>query len=241
MPGGTVVWVGAAVILGLALGAWSLRRLGTLDYRYEDERDRSVPRRPVWVVPVTGAVSAALVWRVVTSAADEDHPSVSALVLGLLLVLVTAVCAHLAAIDLDVHRLPDALMWPLLGGVVAGLGLAALGAGDPEPWFRALIAGAVCAGGYLLLALVTLLARGSMGLGLGDVKLAGVLGLLLGWFGWLAVLVGMYAGILIGGIAAGYLMVRRRAGRGDHLAFGPAMMAGAVVGLLLPQQILIPV
>lgn len=240
--GWAVTAVGAAALLGLAAGFWSYRRLRSLDYRYPDEGDRDPPAAPWWVVPVTSVVAGALVLRVSATGeappTAQSPPTTALITLGLVLAVAGAVSVHLAAIDLDVHRLPDRLMWPLLGWVAAGLALTAvLGAGW-EPWWRAMLAGAVCGGGYLMLALLTLL-TGSLGLGLGDVKLAGLLGMILGWFGWLSVLIGMYAGILIGGIAAGYLLLRRRKGRADHLAYGPAMLLGAAVGVLVPAEVFV--
>ena len=51
------------------------------------------------------------------------------------------------------------------------------------------------------------------GMGFGDVKLAGLLGIYLGWLGWSSVVVGTFAGFLLGGLAGAALMMLRRAGR----------------------------
>lgn len=68
------------------------------------------------------------------------------------------------------------------------------------------------------------------GLGYGDVRLAGVLGIALGYLGWGEVLVGLYAGFLLGGVGGGLLsllrIVERRA-----FPFGPFMLVGALVGV----------
>ena len=68
---------------------------------------------------------------------------------------------------------------------------------------------------------------GAGGLGLGDVKRAGVLAALLGWWDWRAAAIGLAAGVVLGGLAAAILLITRRADRHSHIAFGPAMVAGA--------------
>ena len=69
------------------------------------------------------------------------------------------------------------------------------------------------------------------GLGFGDVRLAGVLGIALGWVGWGTLLVGVYAGFLLGGILGGLLSVLKIVER-KGFPFGPFMLLGALVGLL---------
>ena len=73
------------------------------------------------------------------------------------------------------------------------------------------------------------------GLGYGDVRLAGVLGLALGWIGWAELMLGIWAGLLLGGILGGLLalVVRRR----DY-PFGPFMLLGALAGVVLGQPVL---
>jgi len=69
------------------------------------------------------------------------------------------------------------------------------------------------------------------GLGFGDVRLAGVLGLGLGWLGWGPLLVGVYAGFLLGGVIGGLLSALKVVER-KGFPFGPFMLLGAVAGLL---------
>jgi leader peptidase (prepilin peptidase) / N-methyltransferase len=69
------------------------------------------------------------------------------------------------------------------------------------------------------------------GMGRGDVKLAGVLGLYLGWLGWSSLLVGVFAGFLLGGLVGGALLALRRAGLRTQFPFGPSMLAGAFVAV----------
>ena len=63
------------------------------------------------------------------------------------------------------------------------------------------------------------------GMGFGDVKLAGVLGLYLGWFGWGALVVGWFAAFLLGGLFSVGLLLAGRAGRKSGIPFGPWMLA----------------
>ena len=75
------------------------------------------------------------------------------------------------------------------------------------------------------------------GLGGGDVKLAPTLGLLLGWSGWSAVVVGAAAAFVLGAAAALLLLALRRIGRKGVIPFGPFMFAGTYVGLLYGQAL----
>lgn len=72
------------------------------------------------------------------------------------------------------------------------------------------------------------------GLGYGDVRLSGLLGLALGYLGWGPVITGMYAGFLIGGVGGGLLAALRLFDR-KHFPFGPFMLVGALVGLVWGQ------
>jgi leader peptidase (prepilin peptidase) / N-methyltransferase len=71
------------------------------------------------------------------------------------------------------------------------------------------------------------------GLGFGDVKLLGLLGLVLGWFGWGVLLAGVFLGLLTGAVVSLVLLVTRRAGWRTALPFGPPLMVGAVLALAL--------
>jgi leader peptidase (prepilin peptidase)/N-methyltransferase len=134
----------------------------------------------------------------------------------------------LAAVDRAVQRLPDVLTLPLAALVVVGLGIAAPLPGAAGDWPRALLAGAVLGGVYVVLFVIS-----PSGLGFGDVKLAVPVGVALGWYGWDVVFLGTFAGFLL---AAGYglaLMAVRRAGRRTPVPFGPFMALGALAALVL--------
>lgn len=100
--------------------------------------------------------------------------------LDLLAFLVLAVAGvTLAVVDVRTLRLPDPVLLVTLFTGLTLLGMESLALGDFTPYWRALFGGATLAGYHLCLAA---LSRGC--LGMGDVKLAGVLGLHLTWLGW---------------------------------------------------------
>jgi leader peptidase (prepilin peptidase) / N-methyltransferase len=70
-------------------------------------------------------------------------------------------------------------------------------------------------------------------LGAADVRLAGLLGLALGWPGWTTVISGAMLGLLYGSLTGATMIVLRRATRHTHIPFGPALIAGAFTALLV--------
>lgn len=134
----------------------------------------------------------------------------------------------LAAIDLACLRLPDRLV--ALGAVtsLAGLGVAAAAGGEWSLLGRAFAGAGALGGAYLVLALLP-----GAGLGFGDVKLAALLGMLLGWLGWGAVLLGAVLPHVINGPVAVALLVSGRAGRRTALPLGPALLAGALLAVVV--------
>ncbi|MDP1876759.1 MAG: prepilin peptidase [Actinomycetota bacterium] len=144
-----------------------------------------------------------------------------------LLVLGSAGIA-LVVIDAEHHRLPNVIVLPLYPAGVIGLALAGLIGGR---W--PIAAAAVGAGIWLaVIGGLWAVSRGR-GMGFGDVKLAPVLGVTLGWVGVSAAVVGLGAAFVAGGIFGAVLLLSGRAGRGTHLAFGPFLIVGAAVGLVL--------
>lgn len=138
----------------------------------------------------------------------------------------------LALIDLDVRRLPNAIVLPAYPVAALLLWTASTIAGDGAAVLRSLAGLAILGGLYLLLALV---AHG--GMGFGDVKLAGVLGLYLGWLGWDALAVGGFAAFLLGGLFGVGMIVLRRAARRTSIPFGPWMLGGAWVGIFFARPL----
>jgi leader peptidase (prepilin peptidase)/N-methyltransferase len=138
----------------------------------------------------------------------------------------TAVSIALALIDLDTKRLPNVIVLPALIAGVVLLGAAALVRGDLTALAGAAIGGAGLFALYLVLALVK-----PGGMGFGDVKLAAVLGLYLGFLGWGNLLVGAFAAFVFGGVFGLVLMFARKAGRATAIPFGPWMILGAWLGV----------
>lgn len=130
----------------------------------------------------------------------------------------------LALIDLRHRLLPDRVVLPALGG---GAALLALAAAVEGPWAalgRAGLGAVVLFAVFLVLALIS-----PRSLGMGDVKLAGLLGLYLGWLGWPVLVVGAAAGFVVQALAALVLLALRRVGWRGELPFGPAMLLGAAL------------
>jgi leader peptidase (prepilin peptidase)/N-methyltransferase len=160
-----------------------------------------------------------------------DGIVVPADVWGLCLVVVAflyfaAVSIVLTLIDLDTRRLPNAIVLPSY--LVAGA-LLTLAAWLTAEWGALLGAGIGMAALYLFYASLRLVRP--TGMGGGDVKLAGVIGIYLGWLGWGALVVGAFAAFLYGGLFGIVLMLLRRAGRKTAIPFGPWMILGAWTGV----------
>ncbi|MEV6551671.1 A24 family peptidase [Streptomyces sp. NPDC051597] len=136
--------------------------------------------------------------------------------------------ALLAAVDARVNRLPDVLTLPLAAAAALLLGAAALAPHPAGSWRHALLGGLALGGGYFVLFLLH-----PAGLGFGDVKLAVGLGVVLGWYGWGILLTGAFAGFAAGGAYGLGLILARRADRGTAIPFGPFMIGGTYLGLLL--------
>ncbi|WP_275263109.1 prepilin peptidase [Kineococcus radiotolerans] len=143
-----------------------------------------------------------------------------------------ALAVALALIDVDVHRLPDAIVKPAYPVSLLLLVTATALTGEWSRYVHGLIGGA---GLLLLYFLLYQLWPG--GMGFGDVKLAGVLGLYLGWWGWEALVVGAFAAFLLGGIVGVGVLLTRRGGRKSRIPFGPFMLAGAWLALLFAQPV----
>ena len=205
----TAVLVGAAA--GLLAGVVLWRWLRTGAYRYDTDEPRSRLARSWAVVPLAAAGGAV--------AGLEPWPLTAAA--GVYLVGGAA----LVWIDLDVHRIPDAVtrVWGPL--VALALVVPAVVTGEYGVLGRAL-------GGALALGLLfAVMAFFSMGLG--DVKLAVVSGLVVGPLGVSGVVTALVATCVVAALMAVGLLLRG-AGRKAHLAYGPALVAGVAVALLVP-------
>jgi leader peptidase (prepilin peptidase) / N-methyltransferase len=143
--------------------------------------------------------------------------------LGLVLVLVLV---PIALIDLDHRVIPNKILGPAAALALA-LGLALRPSWVPQQ----LIAG-VAAAGFLLVFVLAY----PRGMGMGDVKLAGLLGLFLGASVAVAMLVGVLAGTIVGALVIARVGVKQ--GRKTAIPFGPFLAIGGIVALLAGTQIL---
>jgi len=137
-----------------------------------------------------------------------------------------AITVVLALIDIDTHTLPNRIVLPAYLVAVVLLVAASVVGGHCEALLRA---GIGMVGLWLAYAAMAFAYPG--GMGFGDVKLGGVVGILLGWSGWGALAVGALAAFILGGLYAMALMVLRRANRKSGIPFGPWMLAGAWLGI----------
>ncbi len=134
----------------------------------------------------------------------------------------------LSIIDIRTHTLPNRYVLPAYPIAGALLLVAALAAGSPQHLLSAAGGAAAMAALYWLLWFAY-----PAGMGFGDVKLAGVLGLFLGFLGWQHVLLGAAAGFIAGGLWGLALIVSRRGTVKSAIPFGPSMLAGALATMLL--------
>ncbi len=134
----------------------------------------------------------------------------------------------LVPIDIAVLRLPDPLVAVGFAGSALVVVAASVLTGQYGALQRAVLAAAAMAGGYLLLALLP-----GARLGLGDVKVAGVLGLVLGWLGWGYVLLGALLPHLLNGPVVLALLLSGRVKRDTSLPLGPALLAGALLAVVV--------
>jgi prepilin signal peptidase PulO-like enzyme (type II secretory pathway) len=202
-------------VAGLAFGwsAWLISSLFVAGYRSQEafaqdsphltEADAGSSSLGATLAPATMALWGGYVgWQA------------SSLAVAVCALVATALLLTLSLVDLQTRRLPTLLVLAVLGCTV----LQALWLGKPT--FGGAAAGMAVA--LAVFGLIYLLGRGA--LGLGDVKLEAALGALLGYP---AVLAGMFAGIVAGGVAAAFLLLTRHAGRKDTFAYSPYLALGA--------------
>jgi len=143
-----------------------------------------------------------------------------------------AIGIALAMIDIELKRLPNRIVlpsYPVLGLLLAG---AAVADGDGWRLVRAVLAAAALFGFFVVLSLVY-----PSGMGFGDTKLAGVLGLVLGYLSWSAVLVGTFTGFLLGALVGVVVLASGRGNRKTALPFGPFLIGGALIALFAGNTI----
>jgi leader peptidase (prepilin peptidase)/N-methyltransferase len=213
MSGLTVAAVVALSAAGGMAGLGLRRNLARLEYRRDgpqgDERDRPRPGSRAWVPVVLAAA-----WLGLGAAyADSGWPWL------FLWLPYTAAGAWLAAVDLDVRRLPDKVQAALAGYVfVVGGVLIATGYAN---WVTGLVG---CFGCVLAFGVIHLVNR--RGLGFGDVKHVVIIGWCLGLADWMSVLYGLTIACFAG---IGWALVRRE----REFAFGPWLILGTTVAAII--------
>jgi leader peptidase (prepilin peptidase)/N-methyltransferase len=139
------------------------------------------------------------------------------------------VSVPLAVIDLRTLRLPNVLTLSAYPIVAALLLLPAIADGSWQSYLRAVLAGAAVLALFVVLHLIN-----PSGMGLGDVKLAGPMGALLGWLSWQVTTLGVIMGFSLVAVVGITMILARRADRKSALPFGPFMLAGAWIAILGP-------
>lgn len=136
----------------------------------------------------------------------------------------------LAGADIKEHRLPN--RWLLRWMVVSGLLLIALSIvrGHYHPLLNAGLGALILGGAYLLLALIS---RGAMGMG--DVKLAAVLGLNLGYFSLSALFLASIFAFVVASLVVLIGMFAGKLNAKSAVAFGPFMILGAALALAMTR------
>ena len=197
----------AGFVIGPAVDAWITRELARrgLD---RPESWRPATRWALSVILGTGwaAISIGVGWSGVLAA----H------------MVWVAVTASVVVTDLEHRLIPNRILYP--GGALTALLLLVGGLLDGTP---GRLGSAALGAGLCLLGMGALWVLGRGALGMGDVKLSAVLGLVCGYWGVEVALRAMLSGFLIGGVAALVLMVARRAHRRTQLPFAPFLVAGS--------------
>ncbi len=223
----TAVLVAGCSLLGLIVG-WFLDPVITRVPRKQpvfgppaaDEPPPSTTRR-VFVTVLTGALFGA------TAARFDDS-----WLLPAYLVLTGALVA-LAVIDFETYLLPNRIVYPLTVVMLALLALGTAADSNLDDYLRGLVAGVIAFAIFFVLHLVS-----PRSMGFGDVKLAFVLGLFLGYLGWGELVLGLFLGFLYGAVIGVGLIVTRLRTRRDHVPFGPFLAAGTLTAILIGSAIL---
>ena len=133
----------------------------------------------------------------------------------------------LAIVDWHTRLLPTRVIAPSYAVVGVLAALSAWAEGDVRALFTAALGWLVAGGTFFLLWFIY-----PRGMGYGDVRLSGVLGIALGYLGWAELLVGVYAGFVVGALGGLGLSALRIVDRKSY-PFGPFMLVGAVIGVVL--------
>jgi leader peptidase (prepilin peptidase)/N-methyltransferase len=131
-----------------------------------------------------------------------------------------------------VGRLPNAIVYPSYPVLAVLLALAAVLTQDPSALLRAGIGAAALFSAYFALAYLY-----PAGMGFGDVKLAGIVGGVLAFVSYPVLAVGAFAAFALGAVVGVGTLVSGRGSARSALAFGPFMIAGALLSLFVGQAV----
>lgn len=208
-------------IIGLLFGLRSVmqaqrdvRRLRTSGETFGAGRSTEFPL----IILLVACASSALWW----IAAQQFEQDLTVLGFGVLI----AISVRLMLIDIDTHLLPSSIVYRAIALAIPLLVLAAFN--DPTGSIGTMFLGAIIM--WVLMKTLEVLSRGD--LGGGDVRLALLLGLYTGWLSLEHVAIAVVAAFAAAGLFALALVVLRRAGRRTHIAFGPFLIAGALLSVL---------
>jgi leader peptidase (prepilin peptidase)/N-methyltransferase len=143
-----------------------------------------------------------------------------------------AVGLALSVIDLEHRRLPTAIVVPSYPVLAVLLGASAAWQGDLWSFVRAVLGGAALFAFFFAVVFIY-----PAGMGFGDVRLAGLVGGVLGYLSWSALAIGSFLGFLLGAVVGIGIIAAGRGGRHTAVPFGPFMVAGAVLGLFVSAPI----
>ena len=201
-----ISWTAVGVLVGTSLGLLTRKLLQTM-----------VLSRWRWAVAavLTGLLFTALAWRLDWSTALLAYSYLA------------AVLVPLAVVDLAEQRLPGVVVLPSYLVLGVAFGADAVLHAHYDNLLRSVAGMVVLAAAYLGLALAV------GGLGAGDVKLAGLLGLALGWWSWTALFTGTFLGWLLAAVVRVALRTTGRVGRDDPMPLGPFLALGTVATVVL--------
>ena len=208
-----------ATIVSALVGAVIAMRRSKRAQRTIARLDALALRKPIINAPVAvlGGLLGALTY-------DKFGFSLEMFAYGLMI----AMCIEQSIIDYTTHRLPRGVTFraAIIGGPL--LALAAINH-DDNGRIGVMFASFIVT--LVLFALLAALSKG--GIGGGDVRLAPVLAMFLGWLGASHVYIGLGSGFILGGIAAAGMLITRRASASTRIAFGPFLCIGSVIALFV--------
>ncbi|MGA3353185.1 MAG: prepilin peptidase [Acidimicrobiales bacterium] len=175
-----------------------------------------IPPRDAILEVGTGALFVLLAWRL---ASAWELPAFC---------LLAASFVAISAIDVEHMRIPSPIVYATAGIGAPLLVLASAGTHDWTALLSALIGGAAAFAAFFALFFAV-----PKGIGFGDVRLAGLCGAFLGWFGYRYVVVGFLVGFIVAGVPAVVLLAMGKVQRRTQIPFGPFLAAGTIITVLV--------